>query len=163
MFQDTIRHKMYHISELMKNDEIKWYYFLHHQKPDDPDNAYFDVVFTTDREDPNNFLPEYCVDAKKIPPMMKISGIDETILEEKDIAEAWRIIGEQSEFIINLVRAHTENSEIHPQQITQFMHYFMNALGLGHKSIFFFPKIPSEIILQIQLMPEEVKKNYFGF
>jgi len=120
-------------------------------------------VFTSNRGDPNEFLPEYCVDTEKILPMRRITGIDGTILEEKDIAEAWRIIGEQSDFIIDLVRAHTENSEIHPQQIAQFMHYFMNALGLGGKSILFFPEIPSAIRLQIQLMPEEVKKNYSGF
>lgn len=163
MLQDTIRHKMYRISQLQKMGEITWYYFLYHNKPDDTANGYFDTVFTTDRGDPDEFLPEYCVDTKKIPSMRKIDGIDEAILEEKDIAEAWRIIGEQSDFIIDLVRAHTENSEIHLQQIAQFMHYFMNALGLGGKSILFFPEIPSAIRLQIQLLPKEVKKNYFCF
>lgn len=163
MFQDTIRHKMYRISQLQKTGEITWYYFLHHNKPDDTANGYFDIVFTTDRGDPNEFLPEYCVDTEKIPSMMKILGIDETILEKKNIAEAWRIIGEQSDFIIDLVRAHTENSKIHHKQIAQFMHFFMNALGLGQKSILFFLGIPSAIRLQIQLMPEEVKKNYVLF
>ena len=152
---------MYNISQLGKTGEINWYYFLYHNNPEDLGNHYFDVVFTTDREDPNNFLPGYCVDTQKIPPMTKISGIDETILEGQDIAQAWRIIGEQSEFIINLVRAHTENCEIHPQQIAQFMHFFMNALGLGHKSIFFFPQIPLEIVSQVQSMPEKARFAFF--
>lgn len=163
MLQDTIRHKMYRISQLQKMGEITWYYFLYHNKPNDTANGYFDVVFTSNRGDPNEFLPEYCVNTEKILPRRRITGIDRTILEEKDIAEAWRIIGEQSDFIIDLVRAHTENSEIHPQQIAQFMHYFMNALGLGGKSVLFFPEIPSEILSQIQLMPEEVRENYFCF
>ena len=163
MLQDTIRHKMYRISQLQKMGEITWYYFLYHNNPNDAANGYFDVVFTTERGDPNEFLPNYCVDTEKIPPMRKIGGIDETILQEKDITEAWRIIGEQSEFIIDLVRAHTENSEIHPQQIAQFMHYFMNALGLGFKSILFFPEIPSEIRSWMRSKPEGLGKNYFPF
>jgi len=162
-FQDTIRHKMYPISQLQKTGEITWYYFLYHNKPDDPANEYFDTVFTTDRGDPKEFLPKYCVDTEKIPPIKKILGIDETILEGKDIAEAWRIIGEQSDFIIDLVRAHTENSEIHLRQITQFMHFFMNPLWLGNRSALFFPKIPPAVRIQIQLMPKEVTKNYLSF
>jgi hypothetical protein len=163
MLPDTIRHKMYNISQLQKMGKITWYYFLYHDKTDDPSNGYFDTVFTVGMENPNEFLPEYCIDTKKIPPMKEIYGIDASILNDKDIAEAWRIIGEQSEFIINLVSAHTENSEIHRQQIAQFMHYFMNPLGLGLKSILFFPKIPSQIIWQMQVMPEEMKENCLRF
>lgn len=162
-FQDTIRHQMYRISELQKVGKIAWYYFLFHNKPDDPSNAYFDTVFTVDRGDPNEFLPEYCVDTRKIHSMKEISGIDASILKDGDIAEAWRIIGEQSEFIIDLVRAHTENSEINRRQIIQFMHFFMNPLWLGHRSISFYPEIPPQILLQMQLMPEEIKRNCIRF
>jgi hypothetical protein len=163
MLQDTIRHQMYRISELQKMGKITWYYFLCHPKPDDPSNGYFDTVFTVDSGDPHEFLPKYCIDTKKIDPMEGILGIDVSILKDGDIGEAWKIIGEQSEFVIDLVRAHTENSEIHPRQITQFMHYFMNALGLGFKSILFFPEIPPQILEQIRLMPIEIKRNYLPF
>lgn len=159
--QDTIRHQMCRISELQKMGKITWYYFLFHNKPDDPSNAYFDTVFTLDRGDPNEFLPEYCINTKKIDPMKEINGIDVSILKDRNIAEAWRIIGEQSEFIIDFVCAHAENSEIHPQQITQFIHYFMNALGLGLKSILFFPVIPPQIVEHIQILPKEI--NCFRF
>jgi len=161
--QDTIRHKMHNISQLQETGEITWYYFLFHNKPDDMANGYFDILFTTDRGNPSEFLPEYCLHTEKSPPKSEISGIDETILEENDIAEAWRIIGEQSEFIIHLVRAHTENSEIHLQQIAQFMHYFMNALGLGSKSVLFYPEIPSAIKSWMQSKPEEFMRSYFPF
>lgn len=151
---------MHRISQLRKTGEITWFYFLYHRKPNDNVNGYFDIVFTTDRGDPTEFLPEYCVDIEEIPPRRRIRGIDETIL---DIAEAWRIIGEQTEFIIDLVRAHKENSEIHLEQIKQFMHFFMNALWLGNRSVLFFPQIPPAILLQIQRMPEEVRRNFFIF
>lgn len=161
MLQDTVRYKMHNISLLQKAGKITWYYFLYHDKPDDAANGYFDIVFTTDRVDPCGFLPEYCVDTKKIPPMMEISEIDKTILQEEDIAEAWRIIGEQSEFIISLICAHAENRVVHPQQIAQFMHYFMNPLGLGLRSLMFLPEIPPAIRSQIRLMSSEVQQTYF--
>lgn len=52
MFQDAIRTKICHISELLKTGEIDWYQFLFHENPRDPNNAYFHIRFTTDREDP---------------------------------------------------------------------------------------------------------------
>ena len=163
MFQDAIRHKMFLFSQLLEKGEVTWFYFLYHDKADDPDNGYFDVVFATDRKDPDKFLPKYCVSTKKISPMTKISGIDLTILRDDSIAEAWRIIGEQPELVIKLVRAHKENKVISHFQIAQFMHYFMNAFGLGTMSILFFPELPSSVISQIQSMPKEVAKYYVRF
>jgi hypothetical protein len=147
--QDAIRYQMHEISELLNSEKINWFYFLVHPKPDDNANGYFDVVFTTDKEDPSEFLPEYCQDTKKIPPMNTILGIDVEILEQKDIAEAWRIIGEQSLFVIDLIRAHSKDSTIHQFQVAQFMHFFMNSLGLGLKSILLIPEIPQAIKEQI--------------
>ena len=66
LLQDVIRHKMYNISKLKKTGKINWYYFLYHNKPDDQTNGYYDVVFTTTSEEPSKFLPEYCVDTKKL-------------------------------------------------------------------------------------------------
>jgi hypothetical protein len=116
---------------------IDWFYFLFHQKPDDLANCYFDVIFTTNEKDPSAFLPKHCIDTHKIPPMLSISGIDTKALRNEDIGEAWRIIGEQSEFIINLVCSHKEDSEISAAQIVQFMHFFMNQLDYGGKCLFF--------------------------
>ena len=135
-FQDTIRMKIYPLLQLQKNGQINWFYFLFHPKPDDPTNFYFDIVFTTDKVNPNSFLPEYCISTEKINPLNSIYGIDVGLLKDADIGEAWKIIGEQSEFIINFVRSHKADTEIHARQIAQFMHFFMNPLGYGMKSIF---------------------------
>jgi hypothetical protein len=135
-FQDTIRVKVSPFLQLKNNGHINWFYFLFHPKPDDSTNYYFDVVFTTDEDNANSFLPEYCIGTEKINPTSSILGIDVGILEDTDIREAWKIIGEQSEFIIDLVLSHKKDLEIHPKQIAQFMHYFMNPLGYGMKSVF---------------------------
>jgi hypothetical protein len=152
MFQDTIRQRMQPILQLQKNGEINWFYFLYHSKHDDPTNFYFDVVFTTERKAPNEILPEYCIGTQKIPPITSISGIDEKILLDEDIGKAWRIIGEQSEFMINMVCSHRENTEIPPIHIAQFMHFFMNQLGYGQKSLFFpgaHPDRISQVLSQV--------------
>lgn len=136
--QDTIRNKIQSIDQLNKDGKIDWFYFLIHPKNDDQLNMYFDIVFTANSADPGEFLPEGCTKPEKIDPktMTSISGIDLALLKGEDIGEAWQLIGEQSKFIINLICAHKENQEITTMQIVQFMHFFMNALGLGFKSMF---------------------------
>lgn len=42
----------------------------------------FDTVFTIDK-DPNDFLPEYCIDTKQICPIKEINGIDAKILKRQ--------------------------------------------------------------------------------
>jgi len=153
MFQDTIRQRMFQILQLLKQNEISWFYFLYHEKDSDPANAYFDVIFTTDKKDPSEFLPEFCVSTAKISPMTSISGISEVILKEGDIRHAWWLIGEISKFLINFICAHTENKEIPPGQISQFMHFFMNPLFLGHRSLFFPRGDPTQIKYLLAQLP----------
>ena len=116
--QDTIRNKIQSIDQLNKDGKIDWFYFLIHPKNDDQLNMYFDIVFTANSADPGEFLPEGCTKPEKIDPktMTSISGIDLALLKGEDIGEAWQ--------------------EIPASQIVQFMHFFMNALGLGFKSMF---------------------------
>ena len=137
IIQDTIRTKMQPINQLEKDGKITWFYFLNHQKNDDPLNQYFEVIFTTNGTDPNEFLPDGCSKPEQVKPekMALIVGINIEILKGEDIREACKLIGEQSKFIINLICAHKENQTIPINQIVQFMHFFMNPLGLGHKSL----------------------------
>lgn len=136
MLQDTIREKISTILQLQKSGKINWFYFLYHNKPDDSANGYFDVVFTSNLKDPDGILPKYCINTTKISPMSTISGINNQLLKNNDICEAWRLIGLQSEFIINLVLAHSKNKEITPKQFVQFMHFFMNTFGFGNRATF---------------------------
>jgi hypothetical protein len=85
-------------------------------------------------------LPNYCSEPKYLGREygVSISGITKTQLKNNKIEEAWKLIGEQSEWIIHMVIAHKDR-EITIQQIIQFMHFYMNMLGLGHLSKFPIP------------------------
>ena len=62
--------------------------------------------------------------------MSSISGIDKFLLKNEDVGEAWRIIGEQSEWFLNLVNIFKEGADIPPEEIIQFLHYFFNMAQL---------------------------------
>lgn len=143
MLQDAIRHKIYPIfSGLMSNGTINWYHFLLHPYPRDEGNAYFHVRFSTTKDvikAADLMLPESCVSTEKVKPqnLGNISGIGKNLLKNGEIEEAWRLLGEQSEWIIKLINIHKENTEIPIPQITQFMHFYLNMLGLGMQAILF--------------------------
>jgi len=137
--QDAIRNKIHPmVSSLMTEGTINWYHFLFHPYLRDPNNAYFHIRFSVvgdiEKADDLN-LPRYCVAPERLNPIRTIAGINEALLKDEEIEEAWRIIGEQSEWIINLINIHKENIGWIPiDQFVQFLHYFTNMLGLGHLS-----------------------------
>jgi hypothetical protein len=55
-------------------------------------------------------------------------------LENDDIEEGWRLVGEQSQWVIELINAYKEDA-LTIGQFTQFMHFFINAVGLGMHSV----------------------------
>ena len=127
------------VSVLENKKMIDWYYFLIHPKEGDGLNSYFDLVFSlgegVESRDFLNLLPSYCIDPKHLDRSWgeSISGIEKTLLKNDEIEEAWRIIGKQSEWIIDMIGIH-KVVEIPIQQFVQFMHFYTNAMGLGHKS-----------------------------
>jgi hypothetical protein len=58
-----------------------------------------------------------------------IYTIDKAALEKDDFAEAWRIIGEQSECILDLISIHKLGGP-NPGQVAQFLHHFHNMTQL---------------------------------
>jgi hypothetical protein len=127
------------VSVLETREMIDWYQFLIHGKENDG-NLYFHIRFSlrngTDSKDFLDSLPSYCLDPKHIErrDVESISGILKTLLKNDEIEEAWRIIGEQSEWIIHMVSIHKDGG-IPIQQFIQFMHFYTNMIGLGHQSI----------------------------
>ena len=132
---DLIRFK---ISPLTSN--LIWYHFLIHNKEsgvptsEDDDNAYLHIRF--EPKNPDDFLnslPDYCVMTRKVNRkwVEQISigkGItfDTSRLKHEKIEEVWRIIGEQSEWFINMLNISKEDVEISILHVNQFLHYFSN-------------------------------------
>lgn len=128
---EIIRSKVSIFADLLREGKIDWFCFLIHEFPEDPDNFYFHIRFTKVKGKKFE-LPDYCSKPKIEKVGQTISGIDNSLLNDEDIGEVWKIIGEQSELIIKLVQIHKGRISI--EQFVQFMHFNMNMLGLGHRS-----------------------------
>jgi len=142
---DIIRNQIYPLITKLKDDGIiNWYCFLVHNKdsgvPTTPDDTslYFHIRFDV-KEDINlmQFLPSYCVLTRKIEPswVKDISigqGVkfDTMLMKDESIEEVWRLIGEQSEWVLNLLNSFKENVTIPLQYVGQFLHYYANITML---------------------------------
>jgi len=135
--QAAIRQKMAPtFPRLLEEGSINWYHFLIHPCPSsvdpDPRNACLHVRFSPGGKSVD--LPEYCEATKKIAPLPGISGVNKYLLKNEEIEEAWRIIGEQSQWVVNLINIHRDDTGWIPiDQIVQFMHFYSNMLGLGNQ------------------------------
>jgi len=130
------------ISRLKDQGVIDWYCFLIHDRrsgvptTENDTNPYFHIRFAL-REgvDPDNLvgsLPKYCVMTRQIKHewVDSILDVDKSLLKNGEIEGAWRIIGEQSELLLNLLSIYREDVEIPPQQIAQFLHFYANMTQL---------------------------------
>ncbi len=153
---NTIRSKLSPMLQGLKKDQtIKWYCFLIHgsRKTGDP-NLFFHIRLEpkdeiNDKAQINNILPDYC--EKEMTALFmdvegnsqEINGIDKNLLKNGEIEEAWRILGEQSEWLMNMLNIYKDNVEIPIGQITQFMHFYLNMFGLGgHAVLYLGPVFP---------------------
>jgi len=131
------------VSILETKEMIDWYYFLIHKKEND-NNLYFHLLLSlkegVNSEDFLMAIPSYCLEPKHLGREYgeSISEITKTQLKNDEIEEAWKLIGEQSEWMIHLVNAH-KDGEMAIKQVIQFMHFYMNMMGLGHLSKFPIP------------------------
>jgi hypothetical protein len=140
---ETIRKRLAPmIDSLLNNRMIDWYCFLIHDKtsgvptnPNDED-AYFHVRLGLQTGSTPDMLltslPDYCTMTRPIEAtwVENILGIDKTLLKNEDIGEAWKVIGEQSEWLLKMLNSHKEETNIFPTQMAQFLHYFSNMTQL---------------------------------
>jgi len=137
---DMIRFQVFPLISRFKDTGIRWYCFLIHDRgsgvptsKDDP-HLYFHVRFELDEDtNPEEFLLDYCVMTRKTEPIENIAGINKSLLRDEQIEEAWKIIGEQSEWVINMLNIYKPEVDIPPNQIAQFLHYYFNMTQLGIK------------------------------
>ena len=123
------------ISRLRRTGMIGWYCFLIHNRhsgvptSEDDDNPYFHIRLDFVKEvDPSNVLPRYCMMTRKVPrsEVNSIDGIDESLLKSEKVAEAWRLVGEQAAWLLELFSIHKEDVDVPPEQIGQFLHFYAN-------------------------------------
>jgi hypothetical protein len=145
LLHDMIRFQVFPIvSRLMSDGAIEWYSFLVHNRESgvptakDDNNVYFHVRvsfkngYTVSKEELDKLLPDYCQKhlTKKCTDVKSINGIEQSSLKNGDLAEAWRIIGEQSEWVMRMLEIHNEGAQVPVNQIAQFLHYFSNMTQL---------------------------------
>jgi hypothetical protein len=134
------------VSRLKDTGRINWYCLLIHDKdtgvPTTPDdkNPYLHlrIAFTKDLSDDEvkGVLSKECVLTRKCirQYVENIAGIRKSLLKNEDIAEAWRIIGEASEWTLGMINGFKTDAlvypEVFPDQIRQFLHYYRNLLQL---------------------------------
>ena len=56
--------------------------------------------------------------------------VDTSLFKTEEIEEAWRVIGEQSEWLLNTLNIYKENARITPVQILPFLRYSANMTQL---------------------------------
>ena len=132
------------VSRLKDSGLIDWYCLLIHDYgsgvPTTPDDKslylHLRIAFTRDasNDEVKHLLPKDCVLTRKciMQYVENITGIHKSLLKNEDIAEAWRIAGEQAEWMFNMISIFKTNVDIYPEifpgQIGQFLHYYHNAL-----------------------------------
>ena len=132
------------LRDLMNRGIIGWYCFLIHDKKSGvpahlDDSLYFHIrLGLAENTDPGvlvGALPSCFVGTEKVPKseIDSMGGIDKTRLRSGAIEEAWRIIGEQCEWLLDLLDIYVGTASVFPDQIGQFLHYFSNITQLTVK------------------------------
>ncbi len=131
------------IEELIRAQKIRWYCFLVHDRscgvpttPDDVANYWHLRMEAAPQADPDPLmvsLPDFCVMTQRLYFGEGIGGIDNSLLKEGRIMEVWRIIGEQSEWMLRMLDIHSGEGMPLKRQVGQFLHYFANMAQMEVK------------------------------
>ena len=132
------------IKNLLGQKFIGWYCFLIQNKDNNAlpeeitdNNLYVHLIFETpltEKEIKSN-LPSYCIATQKYKPSDKIAGIDNDTLKGQQIEEAWRMIGESSEWVLNLLSIHDITKLKSSNNILEFLHCICNQLSFNEKYV----------------------------
>ena len=63
----------------------------------------------------------------------KGTQFDTSFFKEESIEGVWKILGEQSEWLLNLLNAFKENINIPTSYVERFIHYYTDMTGLVFK------------------------------
>ena len=141
-----IREKVgYTITMLKAKGDVGWYCFWIHDKnsgvPTTPDDEYlyFHIRFEIKKHvSPVDILPVYCVMTRQVEPeWVKNVSVDArgtpfnvSLLRDESVEQVWRLIGEQSEWLLNLLDRFKDNSSIPVNHIQGFLNQFTDMTAL---------------------------------
>jgi hypothetical protein len=131
------------IRNLERTSAIRWYAFLIHdasqlggREPMDGRPFIHLRLEPASSLDPKSFirtLPSHFLNPI-VTEYSSIAGLDGSILTGADWAQAWKIHGECSSWILNLIEGHA--GDIPVKQIVQFLHFITNPLTFGNRCLF---------------------------
>jgi len=141
-----IRDKVaYTISMLKAKGDVGWYCFWIHDKnsgvptTEDDEYLYFHIRFELKRHvSPVDILPIYCVLTRQVErewvKSVAINGngaeFDVSLLRNESVEEVWRLIGEQSEWLLHLLDRFKDNVSRPGSHIRGFMNQFTATTAL---------------------------------
>jgi len=135
----------YTISMLKAKGEVGWYCFWIHDRnsgvptSEDDEYLYFHIRFELKRHiSPVDILPIYCVLTRQVErewvKSVAINGnraeFDVSLLRHESVEEVWRLIGEQSEWLLHLLDRFKDNVTIPVSHIKGFMNQFTDMTAL---------------------------------
>jgi hypothetical protein len=134
------------ISVLKAKGGVSWYCFFIHDRNSgvptslDDEYLYFHIRFALKKHvNPVDVLPIYCVLTRKVDPEWvrrvpidnKGAEFDVSLFKDESIEEVWRIIGEQSEWVLNLLAAFKGDINIPASYIERFLNYYTDMTCLA--------------------------------
>lgn len=148
-FYHMARFMVHHTASDLENKKIiDWFCFLIHNRDSgqiptshDDNNLYFHIRVSLREgvrsEEFLDSLPKYCVMTREVKrervdhiSIGKNVFIDTSLFRKEKIEEAWRILGEQSEWFLKMLDTFKENIKITPLQVGPFLHYYSNMFQL---------------------------------
>lgn len=118
------------IRRLEREHDLSWYSFLIHAYdivPTAPDDkrAFIHLRLRADDDRDNFVLPPAWLWTRKVELSHEIAGVDTSVL---DVDEAWRIIGDQSAWLLDFIEAHHSGTDplTLTKHVKQFLHFWAN-------------------------------------
>lgn len=128
------------VRALLEEGYITWYSFLVHDRQSgvpttEEDNGFYLHLRMALRNllTENEFmrrLPDYCVMTRKMwaPDPPSLDTVDISFLADANVEQGWKILGESSAWVLQLLESHDPAKPVPLQNVSQFLHYLGNQL-----------------------------------
>lgn len=128
------------VRHLLDAEIIDWYSFLVHNRDsgvptsEDDHGVYVHLrMGLTDTSSESELLDQLssiCQMTRKmtVPTPPSLDRVDIRTLKNDKAEQGWRVLGEASEWVLQMLNSHDPNKPVPPQNVAQFLHYIGNQL-----------------------------------